>query len=284
MILELKENKPHGTKEYPYGQYFIQHMKQTFQFPVHWHDELEIIYIKQGALQITINGQDYQGTAGSIFLVNPRELHLMGSSDLSVAYYTLLFPLEFISFQSRDELETTLLQPLRSGQLIFEHEISDTTLKNKLCSILDEITAINRETSSMKQLKTRILLLQFLQQIVEYPSLIVPASGSKTDMQKELLVYIQQHYTDKITLQDLAEHFHLSEKYISRYFKEHFYLTFSDYVNHLRLTHAKKLLESTELSVTEIALCSGFPNVSYFIRTFKTCYEKPPLKYRKSTI
>ena len=54
MILELKENKPHGTKEYPYGQYFIQHMKQTFQFPVHWHDELEIIYIKQGALQITI--------------------------------------------------------------------------------------------------------------------------------------------------------------------------------------------------------------------------------------
>ena len=284
MILELKENKPHGTKEYPYGQYFIQHIKQTFQFPVHWHDELEIIYIKQGALQITINGQDYQGTAGSIFLVNPRELHLMGSSDLSVAYYTLLFPLEFISFQSRDELETTLLQPLRSGQLIFEHEISDTTLKNKLCSILDEITAINLETSSMKQLKTRILLLQFLQQIVEYPSLIVPASGSKTDMQKELLVYIQQHYTDKITLQDLAEQFHLSEKYISRYFKEHFYLTFSDYVNHLRLTHAKKLLETTELSVTEIALCSGFPNVSYFIRTFKTCYEKPPLKYRKSTI
>ena len=284
MILELKENKPHGTKEYPYGQYFIQHMKQTFQFPVHWHDELEIIYIKQGALQITINGQDYQGTAGSIFLVNPRELHLMGSSDLSVAYYTLLFPLEFISFQSRDELETTLLQPLRSGQLIFEHEISDTTLKNKLCSILDEITAINLETSSMKQLKTRILLLQFLQKIVEYPSLIVPASGSKTDMQKELLVYIQQHYTDKIALQDLAEHFHLSEKYISRYFKEHFYLTFSDYVNHLRLTHAKKLLETTELSVTEIALCSGFPNVSYFIRTFKTCYEKPPLKYRKSTI
>lgn len=284
MILELKENKPHGTKEYPYGQYFIQHMKQTFQFPVHWHDELEIIYIKQGALQITINGQDYQGTAGSIFLVNPRELHLMGSSDLSVAYYTLLFPLEFISFQSRDELETTLLQPLRSGQLIFEHEISDTTLKNKLCSILDEITAINLETSSMKQLKTRILLLQFLQKIVEYPSLIVPASGSKTDMQKELLVYIQQHYTDKITLQDLAEQFHLSEKYISRYFKEHFYLTFSDYVNHLRLTHAKKLLETTELSVTEIALCSGFPNVSYFIRTFKTCYEKPPLKYRKSTI
>lgn len=284
MILELKENKPHGTKEYPYGQYFIQNMKQTFQFPVHWHEELEIIYIQQGNLQITISGLDYQGTAGSIFLVNPRELHLMGSADLSVAYYTLLFPLEFISFQSMDALETTLLQPLRSGQLVFRHEISDPGLRKKLCLILDEIIGINRESSFTKQLKTRILLLQFLQQIVEYSSLILPVSGSKTDMQKKLLMYIQEHYTDKITLHDLAEHFHLSEKYISRYFKEHFYLTFSDYVNHLRLTHAKRLLETTELSVTEIALCSGFPNVSYFIRTFKACYEKSPLKYRKSTI
>lgn len=289
MILELKENKPHGTKEYPYVQYFIHRVKHSFQFPVHWHDELEIIYIKQGILQISINGLDYTGTAGSIFLVNPRELHLMGSSDLSVAYYTLLFPLEFISFQSMDAFETMLLQPLRSGQLVFKHKITDTNLTHRLCPILDQIIAVNQEAAPVSdslpaEIKTRILLLQFFQQIIESGSIIVPASGSKTDMQKELLAYIQSHYTDRITLHDLAKHLHLSEKYISRYFKEHFYLTFSDYVNHLRLTHAKKLLETTELSVTEVALRSGFPNVSYFIRTFKTHYGNPPLKYRKSSI
>lgn len=284
MILELKENTPHGTKEYPYDQYFIHNVKQFFQFPVHWHDELEIIYIKQGTLQLSINGLDYTGNAGSIFLVNPRELHLMGSSDLSIAYYTLLFPLEFISFQSMDDLETTLLQPLRSGQLVFEHKLPDALLSDRLCPILDQIIAVNQENSPMKQIKTRILLLQFFLQIVEYPSQIVLSSGSRADTQKAMLIYIQQHYTERITLHDLANHFHLSEKYISRYFKEHFYLTFSDYVNHLRLTHAKKLLETTELSITEVALRSGFLNVSYFIRTFKTCYGKPPLKYRKSTI
>mgnify|MGYP000757114536 CR=1 FL=1 len=283
MILELKENTPHGTKEYPYDQYFIHNMKQTFQFPVHWHDELEIIYIKQGTLQISIAGLDYTGNAGSVFLVNPRELHLMGSSDLSIAYYTLLFPLEFISFQSMDDLETTLLQPLRSGQLIFKHHITDVCPSGKLCPILDQIIAVNQDSSSMKQIETRILLLQFFLQIVENPSLIISASGNRTNTQKELLIYIQHHYMERITLHDLAEHFHLSEKYISRYFKEHFYLTFTDYVNHLRLTHAKKLLETTDLSVTEIALRCGFPNVSYFIRTFKTCYGNPPLKYRKST-
>lgn len=282
MILELKENISHGTKEYPYDQYFIHHVKQTFQIPVHWHDELEIIYIKQGLLHVSINEQDYTGTTGSVFLVNPRELHLMDSSDLSVAYYTLLFPLEFISFQSIDELETMLFQPLRSGQLVFEHMITDVSVTDKLCPILDQITTINQEDSPMKQIETRILLLQFLQQILVNPSFLRPASGNRTDMQKELLAYIQSCYTNKITLYDLAKHFHLSEKYISRYFKEHFYLTFSDYVNHLRLTYAKKLLETTELSITEIALRSGFSNVSYFIRTFKSCYGNPPLKYRKS--
>ncbi len=105
MMIELKENIPHGTKEYPYDQYFIHNVRHPFQFPVHWHDELEIIYIRQGTLHVSIEGQDYLGHSGSIFMVNPRELHFMGSDDLSAAYYTLLFPLEFISFQTMDGLE-----------------------------------------------------------------------------------------------------------------------------------------------------------------------------------
>ena len=283
MILELKENVPHGTKEYPYDQYFIHNAKHAFQIPVHWHEELEIIYVKNGILHLTIGGQDYTGTAGSIFLVNPRELHLMGSSDLSVAYYTLLFPLEFISFQTMDELETTLFQPLRSGLLLFAHAITDAELARELRILLDKIITVNQEASPSRQLETRILLLEFLQQIVLYGSLITPAaSGSQADMQKELLAYIENRYTNKITLRELAEHFHLSEKYISRYFKEHFYLTFSNYVNHLRMTHAKKLLETTELSITEVALDSGFPSVSHFIRSFKSSYGCSPLKYRKT--
>lgn len=297
MILELKENVPHGTKEYPYDQYFIRHVPHAFQFPVHWHEELEIIYIKQGTLEITIDNTSYTGHAGSIFLVNPRELHFMGSTDLSVAYYTLLFPLEFISFQSMDHLESSLFQPLRSGQLLFSHTIPDANLMDTLTSILDEIIPLNRrsrkdprrdeisynQTSPSRQIETRILLLQFFLKIIDDGSLIMPSvPGKQSNMQRELLAYIENHYTEKISLQDLAACFHLSEKYVSRYFKEHFHLTFSDYVNHLRLTHAKKLLETTELSVTQVALDSGYSNVSYFIRSFKKIYDCSPLKYRKA--
>ncbi len=283
MILELKETRPHGTKEYPYDQCFIHNVRHNFQFPVHWHDEFEIIYIIKGSLKISIEDQDYTGKAGAVFLVNPRELHLMGSFDLSVAYYTLLFPLEFISFQSKDKLEQTLLQPLRSGRLLLANEIKDTVLLNKLGNLFDEMVLLNDEKSLCYQLKTRILLLTFLSRIMEQGLFTVPeTAGSCTGRQKELLIYIQEHYMEDITLRTLADEFHLSEKYISRYFKEHFCLTFSHYLNHLRLTGAQRLLETTELSVTDIALRSGFSSVSYFIRMFKECYGVSPLKYRKS--
>ena len=71
-----------------------------------------------------------------------------------------------------------------------------------------------------------------------------------------------------------------AEKYISRYFKEHFHITLSQYVNHLRLEHARQLLEESATSVTEVAMCSGYQNVSYFIRSFKKMYGVSPLKYR----
>lgn len=284
MILELRENIPHGTKEYPYDQCYIRRVRHPFQFPVHWHDQLEIIYIKQGRLHVCIEGHDYSGHEGSIFLVNPRELHFMGSDDMSVAYYTLLFPLEFISFQTMDDLETTLFMPLRSGQLQLSHEIVDDELNKSLHLLLDQVIKLNLEDTSMRcQIETRTLILQALCLLVEQGCLVTPAfSGGQTNIQRELLAYIQEHFTEKLSLEDLADQFHLSQKYISRYFKEHFQLTFVSYTNYLRLAYARSLLETTDLPVTEVALQSGFPNVSYFIRVFKEKYGSSPQKYRKA--
>ena len=56
MYFELKENRPHGTPENPFSQYHISDVKRAFQIPVHWHDELEIIYVKQGKLHVTLSG------------------------------------------------------------------------------------------------------------------------------------------------------------------------------------------------------------------------------------
>lgn len=285
MYLALKESIPHGTKDYPYDQCFIHNIHHAFQFPVHWHDELEVIYIKKGFLDITINEQLYHASAGSVFFVNPRELHLMGSEDLGVAYYTLLFPLEFISFQSNDLLETSLLHPLRSGTLQFSHELIDKSHNAALAAILDKIIDINQTCGLSSQIKTRLLLLELLAALLNEPCFFKEGThGKPTDFQRELLAFVREHYTEPLSLAVLADRFHLSEKYISRYFNEHFHISFIQYLNHQRLMHSKKLLETTEMPVTEVAMCSGFANVSYFIRIFKKAYGISPLKYRRATV
>ena len=289
MIRELKENVVHGTKEYPYEQYNIRNRNRTFQVPVHWHDEMEIIAIERGQLEIKIGEDNFMGRAGDIFFVNPRELHLMGPSEIDGLYYTLLFPIEFISFQTQDALETELLSPIRSNKLLFPHQLQGG-IKEMVYPFLQEIISSNMQkhdigakeiSLSRHHLRTRILLLEMLECLYENGALLKSETNGDTNMQKEMLAYIDAHCMEKITLSMLAEEFHLSEKYVSRYFVEHFKISFSNYVIHHRLTYARALLETTDEQVTEIAMQSGFSNVSYFIRAFKKMYGISPLKYRK---
>ena len=100
MYFELKENKPHGTKDDPFSIYHIKNKGRSFQIPVHWHDELEIIYVKSGFLTVSISGESYIGKAGDAFVVSPGSLHLMGAQTGTVDYFTFLFPLKYISFRT----------------------------------------------------------------------------------------------------------------------------------------------------------------------------------------
>lgn len=281
MYLELKENHPHGTKDYPFSEYHMNPHPHAFQIPVHWHDEAEIIYVRKGPLSLVIDGQEYIGADHSIHLVSPGELHLMSASEEPVDYFTLLFPLEFVSFQSKDWLENELLFPLRSHSMRFIPEITNAGLLKELVPLMEEIIEANHKDSYQKHLGVRILLLKFLELLAEHNGLRHDSPGNPKGIQKEILFYLQQNYCNHISLKDLASHFHLSEKYVSRFFKEQFHLTVTQYISYLRLSHAKHLLESTNLSVTDIALTCGFTNVSYFIRSFGRTYGLSPLQYRK---
>ena len=281
MYFELKENKPHGTKDDPFSIYHIANAKRSFQIPIHWHDEFEIIYVKSGFLTVSISGENYIGKPGDAFVVSPGNLHFMGSQTGNVDYFTFLFPLKYISFRTDDILDDKLLEPLNSGHLIISPEIEDTVKEQ--CEQLVEIYGAKKEESQSKitaQIKTKIILLQFILELWNKGFIVENDTSGKNTVEKEMVSYIQQNFTGKILLKEFGEQFHLSEKYISRYFKEHFHITISQYVTYLRLEHAKQLLQDTDIPVTEVAMQSGYQNVSYFIRSFKKTYGMSPLKYR----
>lgn len=280
---ELKENRPHGTKEYPYTQYFIHKPKRAFHIPVHWHDEVEIIYVKKGFITVYIGDETFSAKAGDLFFVNSGELHFMGSDDMGVEYYTLLFPWTFLSFQVEDTLENEFFLPLRQKKLLLPSKVEAFDTQKYMADLIAEIIEINEEKKLGYQLRTRIFLLELIERFLQEDSLQQANITGTTGMQRELLAYIQEHYTEKITLFMLAQEFHLSEKYISWYFKEHFHISFMQYVSHLRMTRAKNLLFNTEQSITEIAYSCGYPSVNYFIRSFKEIHSITPLQYRKQS-
>ena len=283
MYFELKENKPHGTKDDPFSTYHIENAGRSFQIPVHWHDEFEIIYVRSGFLTVSISGESYIGKTGEAFVVSPGNLHLMGSQSGTVDYYTILFPLKYISFRTDDMLDEKLLEPLNSGHLMICPRVKDTA--KELCEQLIEIYEAKKDESESKittQVRTKIILLQFILEMWKKGFVIENDTSGRNTVEKEMVSYIQQNFTGKISLREFGEQFHLSEKYISRYFKEHFHITLSQYVTYLRLEHAKQLLQDTDIPVTDVAMQSGYQNVSYFIRSFQKAYAVSPLKYRKN--
>ena len=283
MYFELKENKPHGTKDDPFSTYHIENAGRSFQIPVHWHDEFEIIYVRSGFLTVSISGESYIGKTGEAFVVSPGNLHRMGSQSGTVDYYTFLFPLKYISFRTDDMLDEKLLEPLNSGHLMICPRVKDTA--KELCEQLIEIYMAKKDESESKiatQVRTKIILLQFILEMWKKGFVIENDTSGRNTVEKEMVSYIQQNFTGKISLREFGEQFHLSEKYISRYFKEHFHITLSQYVTYLRLEHAKQLLQDTDIPVTDVAMQSGYQNVSYFIRSFQKAYAVSPLKYRKN--
>ncbi len=278
---KLKEAAVHGSKEYPFAVYDLQKIGSSFHVSLHWHEELEIVYVYEGPLYLTIDNQDYIGKKGDIFIVNPKEIHKMYVQDVGVRYGTLLFSLNLLLFQENDEITRKYLQPLSMGDVMFYHTLRNEELSEQLFSIITEIVRLNKEKVPAYRFGTKALLLQIIFLLfnnhMEISSL---QSRKNSTLNREIISYIGEHYTTDLSLMDIANKFHMSYKYFSRYFKNTFNTTLSDYIMKLRLERAELLLSQAELSVTEISLQTGFNNISFFIRSFKKAYGMTPLQYR----
>jgi len=99
---------------------------------------------------------------------------------------------------------------------------------------------------------------------------------------QKALLYIDKHLKEELTQRDVADHVYLNPSYFSVLFKEEIRLTFSEYITRRRIQHAKNLLISTKLSITDIAEESGYKTAKYFIKIFKELEGKTPSAYRKT--
>ena len=96
----------------------------------------------------------------------------------------------------------------------------------------------------------------------------------------EIMNFIQNHYAD-VTMDVLAEKFHLSKPYLSKYIKEKSGMTFQDAVKAARMKKARRMLKETNQTVESIAASVGYENVEHFNRLFKKAYDMTPVQFRR---
>lgn len=103
-----------------------------------------------------------------------------------------------------------------------------------------------------------------------------------TNVIHKSIQYLNTHYREKITLEDVARWVYLSPAYFSRVFKAEMGESFTAYLNRIRIEHSKELLRHKSIRLTDIALLVGFEEQSYFTKVFKKLVGVPPLQYRNS--
>ena len=104
----------------------------------------------------------------------------------------------------------------------------------------------------------------------------------RTQKLKDLIIWIQDHHSGPLSIEDAAVKMDFSQEYFCRFFKKATGMSFTEYVNDYRLEQASGDIERGEKSISDIAADHGFDNDSYFFRLFKKKYGTTPLKYRKS--
>lgn len=127
MSIVPRETVSHGTKEFPFAYYRMEHIRPSLLVPLHWHEEIEVLYIEGGTLSLSIGDVSYKGQPGDVFWVNPGEIHGMTSDDPTLCYHAFVFPLRFAAFQVRTEKELYL--SLSEGRLLLCRRIPEEEKK-----------------------------------------------------------------------------------------------------------------------------------------------------------
>lgn len=275
----LRETAKHGDRDFPFALYHMHRYFQPCAFALHWHDEVEIIYVQQGLLNLTIDKMEYLGKAGDIFVVNSRVIHQMSVTVTPTVYVTALFPLESMLFQVEDSVMAAYLRPLMEGQLRFPTSVPNTV--PQIQEKMERIISLFHEAPEYYQLLIRVSLLDLLCEFFTHHLMEKPEEETRyKEKHREILAYIQANYLREITLDSISEAFHMVPKYFSRYFKNTFHISLTEYINRLRLENAADLLRHTDMSITEIALRTGFNSSSYFNKRFREEFHKTPREYR----
>lgn len=285
---EKKEMKSHGSYEFPLlVSYERLSYFETGSFSWHWHPEIELTLVMEGDISYQVNDSLYRLKAGEGLFCNTNVLHSgheLEAEDCS--YLSITFHPRLLYGYSSSVMQNKYMNHiLKSPSLASIRFSPEVEWQRRVLELIELIRQIRAEEPASMELQIQILLLQIWQQIyehVEQEELPRNVNGRDTERIRQIMEYIQIHYTEKITLEDLADQIHLCRSESCRLFKRYMNQSMFDYLLDYRIDRSLELLRQAELDVTQISGQVGFANPGYYSRIFKRKMGCTPLEYRKS--
>lgn len=279
------ETKSHTTADFPYNTYLCSIPRDFPSVPLHWHSEVELIVIKKGRGFVSADFSMLSVTAGDIIIIRPGQLHsIEQDGTYNMEYENIIFKPELLISGSSDLCAVKFITPFMLGSIQ-----SDTHLTPALsyyqtaAEYIRQIDLLCATRTEGYQLAVKGYLFQLLFLLISNRNKkeTAPAAQTKSlEKMKTILKYVEQHYAEHITIDDMAALTYYSKSHFMKFFKSHMGTGFIDYLNDYRLTMAERLLRSSDESILDIAEQSGFDSLSYFNRIFKRKYGEAPGRWR----
>ena len=242
---------------------------------MHFHQDIEIIYVLDGSLQINYEEESHHLNAEDFILINSKVRHEYFSDD------EVLFGSLFIDY--------TMLTEIFSGEQPFfwcnsaeEKSESYEKMRYYIRQIFNLYQATEGQAIALKNsIYYQLIYLITSDFIVkkgmkQYDSL----RGIQDERMNEIMSFIMTNYREPITLQELAERLYLSNAYLSKYIKKNFGMSFLKLLNNIRLDHAVSELLYSDKTILKVAMDNGFSNLASFNQVFKESYQITPAEYR----
>ncbi|MCI8949895.1 MAG: AraC family transcriptional regulator [Lachnospiraceae bacterium] len=234
----------------------------------HYHEYFELYFLESGQRYHMAGDTLYLLQPGEFILFPPYTMHYSyGDSDISFKRLILYYTKEMMAVPGAMDVLGNCVHVYKADEKREVHTILWWILKNQ-------------ETDDTYSEESMYLLLnQLLITLIRCSH--NTAKPEKETRINQIIRYLNENYTNAITLEELSSRFYLSPYYLCREFKKHTSSTIVQYLNSLRICHAQRLFQETDQSITEISKTVGFSNVTHLNRIYKSITGQSPSQTRK---
>ncbi|SDP36957.1 helix-turn-helix domain-containing protein [Clostridium gasigenes] len=250
------------------------------EYPIHWHNSIEILYVLKGSININIDTDSFEIKEKELEIVNVDEAHRIYSNEDNKV---LIFHIDPYFFEKYYKDINNIFFYANStdddAQESEEYYELKAFLARILCETVQKSEDYDQEVESLL-----VHLLYHLINNFHYLTYEQEALKEKTEQlarYHRISKYIFNNYNNNITLQDIAKKEFLSPQYLSHEIKYATGKSFTDLINITRVEESVKLLLDSDLSISDISDVVGFSHIRYLNKNFKIYYDCTPLQYRK---